>query len=172
MIPAWTLPICSPVWRHRWGEDRYVITLSLMTPYSRGRLRLAEHGVALVPRYLTDARDVTAMVNGMRLIHEIGAASALKPWRGQEVEPGGEAHIRATTAPYYHYVGTCKLGEDEMSVVDHDLRVHGIEGLRIADASVIPQIPSANTYAAVIAIAERAASIISRGDRARPAAPR
>ncbi|SFR03915.1 choline dehydrogenase [Lentzea waywayandensis] len=143
------------------GEDSYLIVLSLMTPYSRGRLRLTDKGIALAPRYLTDARDMTAMVNGLRLVREIGAASALEPWRGQEMESGGEAYIRATAAPYYHYVGTCKLGVDEMSVVDHDLRVHGIEGLRIADASVIPQIPSANTYATVIAIAERAASLIS-----------
>jgi choline dehydrogenase len=143
------------------GENAYVITLSLMTPHSRGRLRLADRGVALAPRYLTDPRDMTAMVNGMRLIHEIGAANALKPWRGQDAAPGDEAYIRATTATYYHYAGTCKLGADEMSVVDRDLRVHGIEGLRIADASVIPRIPSANTYATVIAIAERAASLIS-----------
>ncbi|HUQ58818.1 GMC family oxidoreductase [Lentzea sp.] len=142
------------------GENGYVITVSLMTPYSRGRLRLSDRGVALEPRYLTDARDMTAMVSGMRLAREIGAASALKPWRGQELESGGEDYVRATTGPYYHYVGTCKLGTDEMSVVDHDLRVHGIEGLRIADASVIPRIPSANTYATVIAIAERAASLV------------
>ncbi|SDP68723.1 GMC family oxidoreductase [Lentzea jiangxiensis] len=143
------------------GEDSYLIVLSLMTPYSRGRLRLADEGIALAPRYLTDARDMTAMVNGLRVVREIGAAHALTPWRGQEAESGGEAYIRATTAPYYHYVGTCKLGVDEMSVVDQDLRVHGVEGLRIADASVIPQIPSANTYATVIAIAERAASLIT-----------
>ncbi|WNV85443.1 GMC family oxidoreductase N-terminal domain-containing protein [Umezawaea sp. Da 62-37] len=147
------------------GEGLYVIAFSLMTPHSRGRLRLADGGIALAPRYLTDARDMTAMVNGMGLVREIGAASALKPWRGQEVEADGEAHVRATTAPYYHYVGTCKLGVDAMSVVDRDLRVHGVEGLRIADASVIPRIPSANTYSTVIAIAERAASLISGGAR-------
>jgi len=94
-------------------------------------------------------------------VHEIGAAQALTPWRGQDVEPAGEEYVRATTATYFHYVGTCKLGADEMSVVDEDLRVHGLEGLRIADASVIPRIPSANTYATVIAIAERAASLVN-----------
>ncbi|GHH34865.1 GMC family oxidoreductase [Lentzea cavernae] len=145
------------------GEDSYLIVLSLMTPHSRGRLRLSDGGVALAPRYLTDERDMTAMVNGLRLVREIGAANALTPWRGEEAETGGEAYIRATAAPYYHYVGTCKLGVDEMSVVDHDLRVHGVEGLRIADASVIPRIPSSNTYATVIAIAERAASLITEG---------
>ncbi|MCS7476988.1 GMC family oxidoreductase [Umezawaea endophytica] len=143
------------------GENLYVITFSLMTPYSRGRLRLADRGIALAPGYLTDERDLTAMVRGMGLAREIGAASALTPWRGQEAESGGEPYVRATTAPYFHYVGTCKLGVDEMSVVDRDLRVHGVDGLRIADASVIPRIPSANTYATVIAIAERAASLIS-----------
>lgn len=142
------------------GENHYAITISLMTPYSRGRLRLTSRGIAPAPHYLTDARDVTAMVKGMRMIREIGASRALEPWRGREMESGDEAYIRATTATYYHYVGTCKLGADDMSVVDQELRVHGIEGLRIADASVIPRIPSANTYATVIAIAERAASII------------
>ncbi|ANZ43470.1 hypothetical protein BBK82_41700 [Lentzea guizhouensis] len=143
------------------GENGYVVTLSLMTPHSRGRLRLTGSGIALEPRYLTDARDMTAMVRGMRLVHEIGAAEALKPWRGQDVEPVGEEYVRATTATYFHYVGTCKLGTDEMSVVDEDLRVHGLDGLRVADASVIPRIPSANTYATVIAIAERAASLVN-----------
>ncbi|MFS8103087.1 GMC family oxidoreductase N-terminal domain-containing protein [Lentzea alba] len=144
------------------GDSAYVITFSLMTPHSRGRLRLSDRGVELAPRYLTDPRDMTAMVNGMRLVREIGAASALRPWRGQEAETGGEAYIRATTGTYYHYVGTCKLGADEMSVVDEELRVHGVEGLRIADASVIPRIPSANTCATVVAIAERAASLMTR----------
>ena len=143
------------------GDNHYVLPLSLMTPFSRGELRLSGGGITLAPRYLTDPRDMTAMVNGMRLLREIGATDALKPWRGEEVMAGGEEHIRATAGPYYHYVGTCKLGEDEMSVVDRDLRVHGVEGLRIADASVIPSIPSANTYATVIAIAERAASLFA-----------
>ncbi|WP_394620646.1 GMC family oxidoreductase [Lentzea sp. JNUCC 0626] len=142
------------------GDNHYVMPLSLMTPHSRGSLRLSGDGISLAPHYLTDPRDLTAMVDGMDLLREIAATNALKPWRGEEVLGGGEEHIRATVGPYYHYVGTCKLGEDEMSVVDRDLRVHGVEGVRIADASVIPRIPSANTYATVIAIAERAASLI------------
>lgn len=68
--------------------------------------------------------------------------------------------MRATLNSYKHPVGTCRIGEDDMAVVDNDLRVHGIDGLRVADASVMPSIPSANTNATVYAIAERAAAVI------------
>ncbi|PRY39761.1 GMC family oxidoreductase [Umezawaea tangerina] len=142
------------------ADGLYALSVALMTPHSRGRLRLTDNGVALSPGYLTDPRDVRAMVAGLELVREIGAASAFTPWRGAELESGGEEYLKATLTSYYHYAGTCALGEDEMSVVDRELRVHGIAGLRVADASVIPRIPSANTHATVVAIAERAADLI------------
>jgi choline dehydrogenase len=150
----------------------YTIAASLMTPFSRGSLRLASDvpGAAPVidPRYCTDARDVEMMVAGLRIAREIGRADALEPWRGAEALPGPgvagdeqlRAYLRRNIRSYSHYAGTCALGTDGMAVVDPELRVHGIEGLRVADASVMPAAVSANTVATVYAIAERAADLI------------
>jgi choline dehydrogenase len=150
----------------------YTISVSLMAPFSRGSLRLASSvpGAAPVidPCYYTDARDLDMMVAGLRLAREIGGADALAPWRGPEALPGpgvaGDEELRAylcrNIRSYSHYAGTCALGTDGMAVVDTELRVHGIEGLRVADASVMPSPVSANTNATVYAIAERAADLI------------
>jgi choline dehydrogenase len=150
----------------------YTISVSLMAPFSRGSLRLASGvpGAAPVidPRYYTDARDLDMMAAGLRMAREIGSADALAPWRGTEALPGpgvaGDDQLRAylcrNIKSYSHYAGTCALGTDPMAVVDTELRVHGIEGLRIADASVMPSPVSANTNATVYAIAERAADLI------------
>jgi choline dehydrogenase len=152
--------------------DGYTIGVSVITPYSRGSVRLADArpGTSPVidPNYFGDDRDMTTMVTGLRRAREIGRASALDEWRGAEVAPGPDvdddealrAYVRRTLASYCHPVGTCRIGEDRMAVVDTDLRVHGVDGLRIADASVIPSIPSANTMPTVYAIAERAAELI------------
>jgi choline dehydrogenase len=143
-----------------------------MRPRSRGTVRLsgAEASAAPVlnPNYFGDDHDLTTMVAGLRLAREIGRASALDPWRGQEVAPGSgmdddaglRAYVRKTLESYFHPVGTCRIGEDDMAVVDPDLRVRGIGGLRVADGSVLPSIPSANTNSTVYAIAERAAELI------------
>jgi choline dehydrogenase len=150
----------------------YTISVSLMAPFSRGSLRLATRvpGAAPVidPRYYTDARDLDMMVAGLRMAREIGSADALTPWRSTEALPGPavagdeqqRAYLRRNIRSYSHYAGTCALGTDETTVVDTELRVHGIEGLRIADASVMPAPVSANTNATVYAIAERAADLI------------
>jgi choline dehydrogenase len=150
----------------------YTIAVSLMAPFSRGSLRLAGTvpGAAPVidPRYYTDPRDLDMMVAGLRAAREIGSADALAPWRGPEALPGpgvaGEeqlrAYLRRNIRSYSHYAGTCALGTDAMAVVDSELRVHGIEGLRVADASVMPSPVSANPNATVYAIAERAADLI------------
>jgi choline dehydrogenase len=92
-------------------------------------------------------------------------------WRAGEVAPGidrddDEAlrkYASSTVASYFHPVGTCTMGRDERAVVDTRLRVHGLDGLRIVDASIMPTIPSANTNATVYAIAERAAELIAAG---------
>jgi choline dehydrogenase len=149
-----------------------VIAFSVMTPRSRGQLRLASKDPAtapvLDPRYLSDSRDFDVFVAGLNAARQIGQASPLAAWCGEEVVPGPgvsdenslRAFLRASLESYYHYVGTCRIGADEMAVVDTDLRVRGIAGLRIADASVMPSIPSANTQPTVLAIAERAAALI------------
>ncbi|MFD1522914.1 GMC family oxidoreductase [Pseudonocardia yunnanensis] len=151
----------------------YSIMFSVMSPRSRGSVRLASadpEAVPLVdPNYLGDDRDVETMTAGLRLAREIGCAEALAPWRGEEApavpDPDDPAAVRAylqgSLMPYFHYAGTCRIGIDDMAVVDPELRVRGLDGLRVADASVMPSVVSANTNATVCAIAERAAALIA-----------
>jgi choline dehydrogenase len=123
------------------------------------------------PNYLGDDRDMATMVRGFGIARAIGSAPALKAWRAEELAPGPSVDdeeslcgfIRATTSSYYHPVGTCAIGEIAESVVDSELRVHGIDGLRVVDASVMPSLPSNNTLATVYAIAERGAELIRQG---------
>jgi choline dehydrogenase len=110
------------------------------------------------------------MIAGLRLAREIGEAAALKPLREEELFPGDDArtdeqlhdYLQSTVTTYFHPVGTCRIGTDPMSVVDPDLRVRGLANLRVADASVMPSLVTGNTNAAVLAIAERAADLITR----------
>ncbi|WP_440066813.1 GMC family oxidoreductase [Streptosporangium sp. OZ121] len=156
------------------GPQRgYTIRVSLMRPHSRGTVRLASASPAsppvIDPGYYSDARDLATMVAGLGAAREIGRARALDGWRGGEVLPGADvrdtralrAYLRAGLASYFHPAGTCAIGRDEGAVVDEELRVHGIEGLRVADASVMPSIVSGNTNATVYGIAERAAELIA-----------
>ena len=150
----------------------YVIAAALMQPFSRGSVRLSgpDAGAPPIidPNYFGDSRDVRTMVTALRLARQVGAASAYDPWRLAEAAPGPAAadddtlgsFAKAACQSYFHPVGTCAMGDTDMSVVDSELRVHGITGLRIADASIMPSIPSANTAATVYAIAERAAELI------------
>ena len=108
------------------------------------------------------------MTAGLRLARKIGQSDAVAAWRGEEVLPGPcittdaglRAYVRDSFTSCLDPVGTCRIGMDEASVVDPELRVHGIEGLRVADASVMPLAVPAGTMAAVYAIAERAADLI------------
>ncbi|MFF3559430.1 GMC family oxidoreductase [Streptomyces sp. NPDC002574] len=150
----------------------YTIGVSPMLPRSRGSVRLASTDPCVLPLvdpdYFGDDRDLDTALRGLRLAREIGRAHALDAWRGHEAQPGPGTtgddalrdYVRRTLAPYHHPVGTCRIGDDAASVVDTTLRVHGVDGLRVADGSVIPSIPSANTNATVCAIAERAAEML------------
>jgi choline dehydrogenase len=153
------------------GEG-YTLVTSLMLPHSRGTIRLAsaEPGIPplIDPNYYADPRDLHTFAAGLRAAREIGRATAMDQWRGEEVLPGPEvkdhgslrAYLRRNLRTYAHPGGTCRIGADGEAVVGTDLRVHGISGLRVADASVMPSAPSANTNATVYAIAERAADLI------------
>ncbi|MFI9757338.1 GMC family oxidoreductase [Streptomyces sp. NPDC051963] len=154
-------------------ENGYAVMVSLVTPFSRGSLRLADttpgaHPV-IDPAYYSDPRDVEIVVAGLGIAREIGAAPALAPWRATEALPGPDVrgeedlrgYVRSNIRSYSHYAGTCAIGTGERSVVDPSLHVHGISRLRVADASVMPSPISANTNATVYAIAERAAELIS-----------
>jgi choline dehydrogenase len=144
----------------------------LLTAESRGEIRLAsadpfEHP-EIDPQYLTEGDDLERLVAGLRLAVEIAEAAPLDPYRGERVWPDGafdtdealEARIRETAETIYHPVGTCKMGDDEMAVVDDDCRVHGVKGLRVVDASVMPTITRGNTNIPTIMIAERAAEFV------------
>jgi choline dehydrogenase len=99
--------------------------------------------------------------------------SALSQLAGDEIAPGGaplQAHIRDTAHGLYHPVGTCRMGTDELAVVDHQLRVRGLDGLRVVDASVIPRIPRGHTNLPTMIIAEKAADLIRTTTRTRPQA--
>ena len=111
------------------------------------------------------------MLNGFEIARAIGSAPGFEAGRADEIAPAPSVDdeeslrgfIRATTSSYYHPVGTCAIGEIEASVVDSELRVHGISGLRVVDASVMPSLPSNNPLATVYAIAERGAELIREG---------
>jgi choline dehydrogenase len=158
----------------RLPEVGYTILFSHQSPPdSRGSVRLARNDPDLPPiidpRYYAEPSDLTKMIDHLEVARTVGQQSALDRWRRAEVLPGLAVRSRDDVADYlrrssgtaFHPVGTCRIGEDQLGVVDPELRVRGVEGLRVADASVMPTIVSANTNATVVAIAERAASLIT-----------
>lgn len=142
----------------------------VLRPHSRGSVGLdsarADDPPVIDPGFLSDPRDLPVMMRGARIMEEVMAAPPLAPWIGRNLYPHDgsdralEADIRARADTIYHPVGTCRMGRDEMAVVDPQLRVHGIRGLRVVDASVMPTLVSGNTNAPTIMIAERAADLI------------
>ena len=152
--------------------NAYTILPCIMQPQSRGAISLrsadAVDAPIINPCYFDESADVTTMMRGFEIAREIGANEALAEWRAREVYPGPRwtdaaarsEFVRQAVNTFFHPVGTCALGNRPESVVDSELRVHGLQGLRVIDASVIPRIPSAATHAPVIAIAERAADLI------------
>ncbi|MFS4092111.1 GMC family oxidoreductase [Streptomyces sp. AF1A] len=163
------IPVPNPVAPVRNG---FTIGVSPMRPASRGTLRITSADPyappVIDPNYFAEERDVQVVLSGIREARRIASSSAPSAWGIEEVSPGLDAvdaqslgdHARRHFGSYCHPVGTCMMGEDEVSVVDSALRVRGLDGLRVADASVIPSIPSNNTNATVYAIAERAADLL------------
>ena len=163
----------------------FMCHVAVLRPATRGTLELASADPAakpvMRPNFLEDRRDVEALLAGLKEARRFATMPALARYAGGELLPGAakasdaelEAFIRATCATTYHPVGTCKMGPaaDPMAVVDARLRVHGVEGLRIADASVMPDIIGGNTAAPSMMIGERAAAFILQPTAARAAAP-
>jgi choline dehydrogenase len=147
-------------------------TVCYLRPKSRGNVHIrsrdpAEHP-AIRANYLACDQDSTAMVAALRRVREIFNAPALAAYLDRELKPGADhvtdeqllSYIRAEAESVYHPVGTCKMGNDEMAVVNDRLQVHGIAGLRVADASIMPVITSGNTHAPAVMIAEQCADFI------------
>ena len=153
--------------------DGYAIVAGIIRPMSRGRMWLkstdpTEHPV-LDPHYLEERADVRALLASLKLSREVGEAKALQEFRAREIAPGPDVRTDAelleygmrNLITYHHQVGTCKMGIDNMAVVSPaDLRVYGVDGLRVADASVMPSVTSGNTNAPSIMIGERCADFL------------
>jgi choline dehydrogenase len=152
---------------------------SLLRPKARGFVSLASNNPRAAARisanYLDNDEDLSVMRDGMRWIRKVFETPPLSDSIRMEVAPGGhvtsdidwENYIRDEAQSVYHPVGTCSMGTDEMAVVDPQLKVRGIDGLRIVDASVMPRITSCNTNAPTIMIGQKGASMILADRRAR-----
>ena len=163
-------------------KDGFTFHICQLRPESRGRVGLRSANPsddpAIFANYLATEEDRRALREGVRMMRKVAAQSALDPYRTQELFPGKDvetdeqidAWIRKHAETIYHPVGTCKMGADgdEMAVVDGELKVRGIEGLRVVDASVMPTLVGGNTNAPTIMIAEKISDII-RGRAALPA---
>ena len=144
----------------------------VVRPLSRGWIRLASSdpfdAPLINPNYFGDSSDLTRLVQAFELSREIFATSAFQPVLTKELMPGKEVagkaaiteFVRNRADSYHHQAGSCRMGIDDLAVVDPTLRVRGVRGLRVVDASVMPAVPSGNCHTAIVAIAERAADLI------------
>ncbi len=152
--------------------DGYTIAPCVLHPQSRGYIALRSTNPAeapiIQPNYFADEADMQVLVEGVKVARKMGETRAFAPFRDRETHPGSQAqsdkeiaeYIRNYVETLYHPVGTCKMGNDSMAVVDAQLRVRGVEGLRVIDASIMPTLVGGNTNAPTIMIAEKATDLI------------
>jgi len=155
------------------SRPQFALLVAVMKPRSRGRLRLRSSAPDAPPvidlGYFTDPRDMRRMLKGLRVARQVAQTAAMRELALQELYPGTgmpetdanlEAAVLAEVESYHHPVGTCRMGPatDRMAVVDPQGKVHGVEGLWIVDASIMPTIPAANTNLPTIVVAERCAN--------------
>src|ERR1700751_5827406 len=166
------VPLCSAETGARFNPPAASWTLygAVVRPKSRGQIRLTglnpDNPIQIEANTLSHPDDLKAAVACVELCREIGNSAALRPFTKREVMPGNlrgvalEDFIRDEASTYHHQTCTSKLGRDSMSVVDSQLKVYGIENLRIADASVMPRVTTGNTMAPCVMIGERAGEIL------------
>jgi choline dehydrogenase-like flavoprotein len=169
--------IFAPLLKNQFGRrvplgHGYTIHVSLLRPESRGRVALQSADPGAKPHvtfnFLEKPADLAGLLSGVRLARDILGARALAPYHLRELAPGVDARsdaalvdfIRSTVATTYHTAGSCRMGADSLAVVDSKLRVHGLQGLRVVDASIMPTVVAAPTNAAAIMIGERGAEFI------------
>jgi choline dehydrogenase len=150
----------------------FTMSVCQLRPFSRGHIAIKSADPLqypeIHPNYLSDERDHPVVIGGLRVARRIAEAPSLAPHILSEFTPGAQYQTdaellqaaRLYSQSIYHPSGTCKMGHDEMAVVDDRLRVHGLKGLRIVDASIMPELVSGNTNAPTIMIAEKAADMI------------
>ncbi|MEZ6057884.1 MAG: GMC family oxidoreductase N-terminal domain-containing protein [Planctomycetaceae bacterium] len=166
-------PLASPELAGQLPHDQcYTISPSVVRPASRGTVKLASANPDDAPlidvNFLSRDADVNAMLAAVELCREIGASESFREFRAREVMPGplGRSDminfIRNSVSTYFHPTSTCRMGHSPMAVVDHELRVHGVDGLRVADASIMPSVTSGNTNAPSVLIGERMAEFLKR----------
>jgi choline dehydrogenase len=161
----------------------FIASVCQLRPDSRGTVRIKSpdptQAPAIQPRYMTTASDRECMVRGMQLTRRVMAQSAIKKYVAEERLPGPAcitdegllAYARETGTTIFHPTSTCRMGSDVTAVVDERLRVHGFEGLRVADASIMPTVVSGNTNAACVMIGEKGADMILQDAAARTQSP-
>jgi choline dehydrogenase-like flavoprotein len=174
LMPAHRVPEGQTGLGHGYG----LVTV-LLRPKSRGEVLLGDANPATAPRiearFLSEPDDLELLLRGVNLSRRLLAAPAWDKVRGPEFRPGADVqsddalreYIRKTCGTVFHPVGTCRMGRDADAVVDPELRVHGVDGLRVVDASIMPTLIGGNTNAPTIMIAEKAADMI----RGRPPLP-
>ena len=153
-------------------EPGMTLTVYQCRPESKGSIHAKSNdptaAPAIRPNYLADPFDQRVLVDGMKMGRDIINSSVMDKYRAYEMNPGDKVQTDADWLQFarengqttYHVIGTCKMGQDPMAVVDDNLRVRGIAGLRVIDASIMPTVPSGNTNAAVIMIAEKGADMV------------